>query len=55
MHKPNQSELQLDQSQLSYLEYLDPVPQEVVRPNIVKKAHNTIYRGRDGLALKLSY
>ena len=40
MHKPNQSELQLDRSQLPYSEHLGPVPQEAVQPNIVKKAHN---------------
>ena len=42
MHKPDQSELQLDKSQLSYSEYLDLVLQEAAQPNIVKKAH---YKG----------
>ena len=36
-HKPNQIELQLDRSQLPYLEYLDPVPQEAAHPNLTKK------------------
>ena len=39
MHKPDQSELQLDRSQLSYSEYLGSVPQEAAQPNIVKKAY----------------
>ena len=42
MHKLDQSELQLDQSQLSYSEHLSPAPQETAQPNIVKKAHNTL-------------
>ena len=40
MHKPDQSELQLDRSQLLYLEHLGLVPQEATQPNIAKKAHH---------------
>ena len=40
MHKLDQSELQLDRSQLLYLEHLGPVPQEAAQPNIIKNAHN---------------
>jgi len=42
MHKPDQIELQLDQSQLLYSKHLGPVPQEAAQPNIVKKAHQNI-------------
>ena len=37
MHKPDQSELQLDWSQLPNLEYLGPVWQEAAQPNITKR------------------
>ena len=40
MHKLDQSELQLDRSQLLYLEHLGPVLQKAAQPNIVKNAHN---------------
>ena len=36
-HKPNQSELQLDQSQLSYPKHLGPVQQKAAQPNIAKR------------------
>ena len=38
-HKPDQIELQLDQSQLPYSEYLGPILQEVAQPDTTKKAH----------------
>ena len=41
-HKPNQIELQLDQSQLPYSEYLGLIPQEAAQLDITKKAHYTI-------------
>ena len=37
MHKPDQSELQLDRSQLPYSEHLGPVQQEAAQPNIAKR------------------
>ena len=37
MHKLDQSELQLDRSQLPNLEYLGPVQQEATQPNIAKR------------------
>ena len=36
-HKPDQIELQLDRSQLPYLEYLDPIPQEAAQPTLTTK------------------
>ena len=39
MHKPDQSELLLNWSQLPYLEHLGLVQQEAAQPNIAKKAH----------------
>ena len=40
MHKPGQSELQLDRSRLLYLEHLGQISQEAAQPNIAKKAHH---------------
>ena len=40
MRKPNQSELQLDRSQLLYSEHLGQTLQEAAQPNIAKKAHH---------------
>ena len=37
MHKPGQSELQLDQSQLLYSDHLGPVQQETTQPNVAKR------------------
>ena len=37
MHKLDQSELQLDRSQLPYSEHLGPVQQEATQPNIAKR------------------
>ena len=37
MHKPNQSELQLDRSRLPYSEHLSQILQEAAQPNIAKK------------------
>ena len=37
MHKLDQIELQLDQSQLPYSEYLGSIPQEIVQPDSIKK------------------
>ena len=36
MCKPDQSELQLDRSKLSYLEHSSPMQQETVQPKITK-------------------
>ena len=38
-YKPDQIELQLDQSQLPYSEYLGPILQETAQPDTTKKAH----------------
>ena len=40
MHKPDQSELQLDQSRLPYSKHLGQISQEAAQPNIAKKAHH---------------
>ena len=42
MHKADQIELQLDQSQLPYSEYLGLIPQEAAQPDLTKKAHYTL-------------
>ena len=42
-HKLNQSELQLDQSQLSYPKHLGPVQQETAQPNITKSPTTIVY------------
>ena len=39
MHKPDQSELQLDQSRLPYSKHLGQISQKAAQPNIAKKAH----------------
>ena len=44
MHKPNQSELQLDRSRPPYSEHLGQVPQEAAQPNIAKNAHYKGYK-----------
>ena len=40
-HKPDQIELQLDRSQLPYLEYSSPIPQEAVQPTLTTKRPTT--------------
>ena len=53
----DQIELQLDQSQLPYSEYLGPIPQEAAQPDITKKAHYTgqkQYRRRSKTSLRRS-
>ena len=55
MHKPDQSELQLDQFQLPNLEYFDPVRREAAQPNITKSPTTLINKVlfNDCLALLL--
>ena len=43
-HKPDQIELQLNRSQLPYLDYLGPIPQEVAQPTLTTKRPTTAYK-----------
>ena len=53
-HKPDQIELQLDQSQLPYSEYSGPIPQEAAQPTLTTKRPTTLkWRLHQGVGIKM--